>query len=121
MEIRYGSAIVKQIALGPLSFYRRPCPQVPEHSLLTPEEELIRFSRARQTALDRLERLREQAVELLLQKPIPVMGGNQNFNAHVSSFSSPPVDRREIPCSAPRRGPRTSPAPPAFPGAIVPG
>ena len=61
MEIRYGSAIVKQIALGPLSFYHRPCPQVPEHSLLTPEEELIRFSRAQQTALDRLESLREQA------------------------------------------------------------
>jgi len=61
MEIRYGSAIVKQIALGPLSFYHRPCPQVTEHSLLTPEEELIRFSRAQQTALDRLESLREQA------------------------------------------------------------
>lgn len=61
MEVRHGSAIVKQIAAGPLFFYHRPCLQVAEHSLLTPEEELARFSRAQQQAVTRLESLREQA------------------------------------------------------------
>ena len=61
MDVRHGSAIVKQIAAGPLFFHHRPCPQVTEHSLLTPDVELARFFRAQQQAVTRLESLRDQA------------------------------------------------------------
>lgn len=61
MEVRHGSAIVKQIAAGPLSFYHRPVPPIQEHSHLTPQKELTRFARAQRQAAERLDSLCHQA------------------------------------------------------------
>lgn len=61
MEIISGNTITEQITAGPLSFYHRPTPPIPERSQRTAQEELDRFSRAQKRAVLDLAALYDQA------------------------------------------------------------
>lgn len=63
MKVATGKSILNGIAIGTLRWFHRGQLQVPENSLLTPEEELERFEQARRKAQEQLGRLYDKALE----------------------------------------------------------
>ena len=55
MQILTGKAIMEQIVAGRLCFYRRPAPQIQMYTRGDWRQEINRFRRAQQTAIQELE------------------------------------------------------------------